>query len=182
MDNAPGLLFCGGGAYVVFAVVFGDSRDGGDGQGKRNIKDGFKGREHLEAWLEDQPHQVHVSMASRGAARVFPLLAGEKADAVILPVLRAIAVSRFAANWPNRETESGEGRRRFRSAVPPFRPPPFRRRSAVPPFRRFRRRFRRPVSPPVPPPIPPVPPVPPVPPPFPPFPPFPPIPPLPGTK
>jgi hypothetical protein len=60
---------------------------------------GFAKHKQLEAWLEDQPHEVCVSMAWRSAARVFPLLAGEKPDAVILPVLRAIAVSRFAAVW-----------------------------------------------------------------------------------
>jgi hypothetical protein len=92
-------------AYVVFAEDFGVTRDGEAGQGQRDTGGRFKDRKQLEAWLDGQPREVAIAMAWRSAARVFPLLAGEKPDAAILPVLRAIAVSRFAAVWPNHETE-----------------------------------------------------------------------------
>jgi hypothetical protein len=75
------------------------------GKGSGIPEGGFNTQKQLEAWLDGQPREVAIAIAWRTAARVFPLLVGEKPDAVILPVLRAIAVSRFAAVWPNHETE-----------------------------------------------------------------------------
>jgi hypothetical protein len=142
------------------------------GKGSGIPEGGFKDREQLEAWLDGQPREVAIAIAWRSAARVFPLLAGEKPDAVILPVLRAIAVSRFAAMWPNRETEQVKSAAASPAAIrslsaslsaaysaaysaadsaafpPPFPPIPPPVPPPIPPpippqFRRRFRRFRR---------------------------------------
>jgi hypothetical protein len=144
------------------------------GKGSGITVGGFKDREQLGAWLEDQPREVVIAIAWRSAARAFPLLAGEKPDAVVLPTLRAIAVSRFAAIWPNHETEKVQSAAlsalsdsaalsaadsaaysASRSGRPfrlrrPFRLPfrlPFRRRFRLPFRRPFRRQFRRHLGP-----------------------------------
>jgi hypothetical protein len=74
------------------------------GKGSGIPEGGFKTEKQLEAWLEDQPREVALAIAWRSAAGL-SAAGREKPDAVILPVLRAIAVSRFAAVWPNHETE-----------------------------------------------------------------------------
>ena len=76
------------------------------GKGSGIPEAGFKTNEQLEAWLKVQPREVAIAIAWRSAARVFPMIIGGKPYDVILLVLRAIAVSRFAAVWPNYKSEA----------------------------------------------------------------------------
>ena len=68
-------------------------------------------RESLEAWLEDQPREVAVWIASRAAARVLPVWwdavltkdwAHER-DLTALPVLRSVLISSVAATGPTED-------------------------------------------------------------------------------
>lgn len=74
-------------------------------------------RESFRAWLDNQPKSVAVLLASRTALRVLPLTAdwihaaetseqrAVRAEALLLPCFRAIAVSWLAGTWPSHEAE-----------------------------------------------------------------------------
>lgn len=69
----------------------------------------IRDQDSLEAWLEDQPREVSVWIASRAAARVLPLWWDAvlredwalETDVTALPVLRNILVSSVAVVGPN---------------------------------------------------------------------------------
>jgi hypothetical protein len=70
-------------------------------------------REEFRHWLALQPRSWSVVIAMRAALRVLPLIAGDKirartAETFMLPVFRAIAISRFAAVCPNREIDAND--------------------------------------------------------------------------
>jgi hypothetical protein len=63
--------------------------------------------EELEAWLKKQPDAVAVALAARAALRVLPLVHGAKAfksyrEGIVLPVVRAAAISWVVAKYPAR--------------------------------------------------------------------------------
>ena len=79
---------------------------------------GIKDSESLEAWLEGQPREVSVWIASRAAARVLPLLWrrvltkdwARKRDLTALPVLRSLLISSVAAKMSTYEMKAAAAR------------------------------------------------------------------------
>ena len=75
-------------------------------------------RDSLEAWLEEQPREVAVWIASRAAARVLPVwwdavLTEEwahKGELTALPVLRSVLISSVAASGPTEDINAAAAR------------------------------------------------------------------------
>lgn len=71
----------------------------------------IKDRDSLNVWLNDQPREVSVRMASRAAARVLPIWWQEvstkdwarKRDVTALPVLRGLLISSVSAKMPSED-------------------------------------------------------------------------------
>jgi hypothetical protein len=60
-------------------------------------------RQASEIWLAKQPCEWAVTIAARAALRVLPAIRGsDDASTIILPVIRATAIARFVAKYPDR--------------------------------------------------------------------------------
>lgn len=70
----------------------------------------IKNEKDFEAWLQGKPRAVSIALAARASLRVLPLLQTKEPDEryvrdIVLPSLRAMAVSQAVAKYPAHETE-----------------------------------------------------------------------------
>ena len=98
----------------INAARAGLAATGGAGFGAMVDVSDIRDQESLEAWLEDQPREVAVWIASRAAARVMPVWwdavltedwARER-DLTALPVSRSVLISSVAARVPTNDTKA----------------------------------------------------------------------------
>src|SRR6056297_13668 len=98
----------------VNAAFGGQRGTGGAGFGVMSARVDITDRESLEAWLEDQPREVAVWIASRAAARVLPLwwdwvqTEGWAKQEIFTPLtaLRQLLISCVYANMPTIDLEA----------------------------------------------------------------------------
>lgn len=69
----------------------------------------IKNEKDFEAWLQGKPRAVSIALAARASLRVLPLLQTKEPDEryvrdIVLPSLRAMAVSQAVAKYPAHET------------------------------------------------------------------------------